>query len=200
LNAIAQVEEYVRSSGHMHTWNGEIFYSDNGRIKTSSLMSHSAYRSAGSLDGTTNTISSMSSMPDFKTRFPCLDYTIEMVLPGQSGNIQLQQNSGPFLLWGAERKPSFFDAEVFTPTALTCYRSKYSVPGLEHSGDIISGAHFMHSVSCNTFGNTGEAGRRWRRGQRRGRFVPHASKEYGEVCSIDDAIGVVHAPVCDKRS
>ena len=115
-------------------------------------MSPSAYISAGSVDGTTNTISSMSAMPDFKRRFPFMEtYTIEMVLPGQSGSVQLVENGAPFLLWGAERKPSFFDAEVITPTALTCYNSRHTVPGLEHSGDLNSAAHFMHSVRCQTF-------------------------------------------------
>lgn len=115
-------------------------------------MSPSAYISAGSLDGTTNTISNISAMSEFKQRFPFMEtYTIEMVLPGQSGTIQMSNQSAPFILWGAELKPSFFDAELITPTNLTCYNDKYAVPGMEHSGDLTSNNHFMHSVRCSTF-------------------------------------------------
>lgn len=117
------------------------------------VMQPSAYTSAGSVDGTTSTIHQIGGMPAFKRRFPFMGaYTIEMVLHGQSGAFALRSNNTqPFLLWGAELKPSFFDAELLTPDNLTYYNKKKAVPGMEHSGDIVSENHFMHSVVCTRF-------------------------------------------------
>ena len=153
-HAHAQVKAYVESTGNAHPFDGSLCCrAADGAVEMRATLAASAYTSAGSVDGTTNTITCMSEMNVFKTHFPFIrNYTIEMVLAGQSGSLQLQAGSkAPYLLWGAERKPSFFDAQLLTPEQLTCYNLQSGVDGMRHSGDIIADNHFMHSVRCDDF-------------------------------------------------
>ena len=142
-----QVEEYVNSTRNSHPFANQLFTFGN----RTPVMSPRFYKSAGSVDGTTTTIAKISSLPTFKEKFPFMEsFNIEIVFPGQAGTMQMVTNK-PYLLYGAERKPTYFDAQIMTPTHLACYRDKDRVPGMKHSGDLNDSGHFMHSVTCNRF-------------------------------------------------
>lgn len=140
-------------TGHSHPFDGHLLVKENGVIVKRPILSPSQYVSAGSVDKTAMTIDTMSSMPEFRTLFPFMrTYTIEMVLAGQSGTMQIEAQK-PFLLWGARLQPTFFDGQLVTPEHLSCYQEskRRAVPGMMHSGDKRSNTHFMHSMCCTSF-------------------------------------------------
>ena len=125
-----QVISYVSRTGNAHSFANIVFYKDGDLVKSKKCLDAHAYFSSGSLDGTTATIDLISNMSSFKQKYPFMrQYTIETVLPGRRGSFRVKPHS-EILLWGAQLKPTFFDAEVFTVDHMNCYSSRKSVPGL----------------------------------------------------------------------
>lgn len=125
----------------------------DGTLQLRPKMSSDAYMSAGSVDGTASTIDKIGQISMFASRFPFIKkYQIEMILAGQSGQVQLRKRDPPVLLYGAELKPTFFDAELFfNQTQVACYNDRTGVSGFRHSGDLTADNHFMHSMECVDF-------------------------------------------------
>ena len=150
-----QAREYVLATGHSHPWNNKLLVKQENYVVEQDVLSAHNYTSAGSVDQTAQTIDHMSKMSHFKRLFAFMQtYTIEMVLPGQSGTLQMQIDPRkPFLLWGAKLQPTFFDGQLMTSKHLACYEisKRTDVPGFKHSGDEKSDGHFMHSMCCTSF-------------------------------------------------
>ena len=145
------VRQYVLQTGDSHPFNNQLYYKEGSQVKKTTVLAPSAYLSSGSLDKTTETISKIGSLSKFRHKFPFMNmYTIEMLIPGQCGSFFIEKDQ-PYLLWGAELKPTFFDAQLFTKNNMNCYKKQSAVPGMMHSGDLTDSGHFTHSIVCNRF-------------------------------------------------
>ena len=153
FNAFADLEEMkdlIKDEvGNKHAYNGQLYEKTSSGFKITTIQRPEQYISESSLDATTESIFVLKQVELFVNKAPCLrDYQVQMFLPGQSGRFRLHKNS-IFAIWGAERNPNFFDAQMMTKSGLlNCWNRKDGVSGLKHSGDIVQNhngkTYFIH--------------------------------------------------------
>jgi len=153
FNAFAdldQVKDLIKDEvGNKHTYNNELYEKTIDGFKKTSIQRPEHYISESSLDATTESIFILKQVELFVSKAPCLrDYQVQMLLPGQSGTYRMHKDC-IFALWGSEKNPTFFDAQMMTSSGvLNCWNRKSGVSGLEHSGDIVQThngkSYFIH--------------------------------------------------------
>ena len=142
-----EARAYVQESGNAHPCeDGLLALSGDGNVVKETRFQARDYLNAGSVDGVLATIDTIGQIGRFADRCPELrDYTIDVVLPGSAGEMQIAPNTD-VLYVGAKLDPQFFDAQLCNARALTCYSKTTALRGFVHSGDLTAAGHFVHTI------------------------------------------------------